>query len=416
MPDFPYGTAYPEAPWIDRDGQPIDDQPADDPPAQPVDVLAGMRNGAWLDAQVFPPLEYAVPGIIPEGFGLLVAPPKAGKSWLGAGIGLASAAGGIALGFLAVDKRPVLYLALEDGHRRLQDRFRKIMGGQPIPAGINVITRAHTHQVIPMVTEFLARHQGPALIVLDTLGKVKPPKRAGDDSYQMDYAIGGQLKDVIDSSSGSTLLVIHHTRKAESGDFVDAVSGTQGIAGSADFVLVLFRKRHSDDAVLAVTGRDIPEGEYALKADGGLWRLDGATLSEASDNARTRRESGNLGDRSIDALMFVNGRPLGTRASDLAEHLGIDNDTAGRYLRRLHEAGRIAKPTRGIYKPLSEASELSESDETAGDDNEPRLFDSDSSHMSVRNSNRTGHHVDRQEHHQTDASDASDTDLQDGDE
>ena len=34
------------------------------------DILAGMFNGAWLDTQEFPPLQYAVTGIIPEGFGL----------------------------------------------------------------------------------------------------------------------------------------------------------------------------------------------------------------------------------------------------------------------------------------------------------------------------------------------------------
>ncbi|MDT5050513.1 MAG: hypothetical protein QOG75_6425, partial [Mycobacterium sp.] len=96
------------------------------------DLLAEMFNGAWLDTQEFPPLEYAVPGIIPEGFGLLVSPPKAGKSWLVCGIGLACAAGGLALGRISVDKRPVLYLALEDGQRRLQSRCRRIMHG-PTP-------------------------------------------------------------------------------------------------------------------------------------------------------------------------------------------------------------------------------------------------------------------------------------------
>src|ERR1700739_4999291 len=69
------------------------------------DPLARMFNGAWLDTQEFPPLEYAVPGIVPEGFGLLVSPPKAGKSWLVCGIGLACATGGIALGAINV---PVL--------------------------------------------------------------------------------------------------------------------------------------------------------------------------------------------------------------------------------------------------------------------------------------------------------------------
>ena len=75
--------------------------------------------------------------------GLLVGPPKKGKSWLVANIGLAVAAGGLALGVIPVTQRPVLYLALEDGHRRLQSRFRRILGfGQPIPADIEVITKA----------------------------------------------------------------------------------------------------------------------------------------------------------------------------------------------------------------------------------------------------------------------------------
>jgi AAA domain len=121
------------------------------------DPLAEMSNGAWLDTQEFPPLEYAVSGIIPEGFGLLVSPPKAGKSWLVCGIGLACAIGGLALGRIHVDKRPVLYLALEDGQRRLQSRCRRIMYGQPIPA-IHFVTKAKPGHVIPMITEFLQRY------------------------------------------------------------------------------------------------------------------------------------------------------------------------------------------------------------------------------------------------------------------
>src|SRR5271155_5237331 len=119
------------------------------------DVLAGMFSGAWLDTQVFPPLEYAVPGIIPEGFGLLVSPPKAGKSWLVCGLGLACAIGGLALGRIRVEKRPVLYLALEDGQRRLQSRSRRIMCSEPLPAGIHFVTKAKPGEVIPMIAEFL---------------------------------------------------------------------------------------------------------------------------------------------------------------------------------------------------------------------------------------------------------------------
>jgi RecA-family ATPase len=183
------------------------------------DLLAGMFNGAWLDTQEFPPLEYAVPGVIPEGFGLLASPPKAGKSWLVCGIGLACATGGLALGRIHVDKRPVMYLALEDGQRRLQSRSRRLMCGQPLPAGIHFVTKAKSAEIIPMITEFLHRygHEKP-LVVVDTLGKARPPRPPGADLYAWDYAIGTQLKNVIDTVPGATLLVVHHTRKQESGD------------------------------------------------------------------------------------------------------------------------------------------------------------------------------------------------------
>lgn len=330
----------------------------------PPTLLEGLVTGAWLDEQVFPALTWAVPGVVPEGFGLLVAPPKAGKSWMVAGLGLACAAGGCALGKLPVERRPVLYLALEDGHRRLQSRFRTIMEGAPIPAGIDVVVKATAHEVLGIIAEWLGRHPGQTpLVILDTLGKVKPPKTSGEDSYAADYRIGTRLKDLIDAVPGATLLVVHHTRKAVSDDFVDAVSGTQGIAGSADFVLVLSRKRHASDAVLAVTGRDVPESEYALTTSDGLWNLDGADLTAAAAKVTTRAATENLGARSSEAATFVAARPLGTRAGDLAAHLGITADDAGRYLRRLHDSGRIGKGTRGIYAPLSEASEASDRDD-----------------------------------------------------
>ncbi|MFI2559990.1 AAA family ATPase [Nocardia farcinica] len=312
-------------------------------------LLSSMVSGAWLDAQTFPPLEWLVDGILTEGFGLLVSPPKAGKSWMVAGIGLACAAGGYALGSIVVKQRPVLYLALEDGHRRLQSRFRTLTEGQPIPAGINVIISARPNEVPGMIAEFLhLHHADKPLVILDTLGKVKPPKQSGQESYSADYAFGSQLKTLVDSTPGACLLAVHHTRKAESGDFVDAVSGTQGIAGSADFILVLTRKRKDDQAVLAVTGRDVPENEYALVTEGGRWRLDGMDLTDAAAAVERRRSAGSLGDRSMDVLAHVmtNGP---TTPRDIADTFGIDNKTASVYLSRLHESGRIAKLRRGTY-------------------------------------------------------------------
>jgi hypothetical protein len=103
-----------------------------------VDVLAGLRTGSWLDAQEFPPLSYAVPGVLPEGQSLFVGPPKIGKSWCVLGFALAVAARGRTLGGIELSTRPVLDLALEDGDRRLQERYRKVMAGEPIPARFRI--------------------------------------------------------------------------------------------------------------------------------------------------------------------------------------------------------------------------------------------------------------------------------------
>lgn len=333
----------------------------------PDSLLDGMRNGAWLDSQHFPPVEYAVPGIVPEGFGLIVAPPKAGKSWFVASIGLACAANGLALGRLRVDQRPVCYWALEDGHRRLQDRFRTLMRGQPIPPGMHVITQATSALVIPMMLEFLDRHaQEKPLLIVDTFGRVKPPKPPGADAYQVDYDIGAKLKACIDTTPGASMLVVHHSRKAESTDFVDAVSGTAGIAGSADFILVLNRKRHSDEAILSVTGRDIREAELALRTTDGLWELDGDGLESAARAAEQRRDTQQLSDRSLEVLNLVNSRGE-TRAADLSA-IGIDQAQARVYLNRLADADRITKVGRGLYRGVTSVTSVTDRDSDSPDE------------------------------------------------
>jgi hypothetical protein len=56
-----------------------------------------------------------------------------------------------------------------------------------------------------------------------------------------------------------------HASGAE--DFLDTISGSQGLAGAADTVAVLRRSRGSAGAVLKITGRDVEEAELALNFD-----------------------------------------------------------------------------------------------------------------------------------------------------
>jgi hypothetical protein len=224
--------------------------PGDDLSPDADKLLATLRTGAWLDTQEFPPLSYAVPGLIPEGSVLLVGAPKIGKSWLVLAVALAVAEGGRALG-LEVPKRPVLYLALEGGHRRLQDRCRRLLVGEKIPPEFPYLTMIEPGRVNDTIAAWIHWHQEPPpLVILDTLGKILPPTQLGEDRYQRDYRMGTALKRIVDGLPGMTLLVNHHDRKANADDFVDAVSGTHGLAGAADTIIVLARDRQEAAGLL----------------------------------------------------------------------------------------------------------------------------------------------------------------------
>jgi hypothetical protein len=292
--------------------------------------------------------------VIPEGSVLLVGPPKIGKSWFVLGATLAAAAGGKMLG-LDVPQRPVLYLALEDGDRRLQDRCRKLLDSGPIPPEFEYLTRAEPGRILETITSWHHLHRGDpaALVVLDTLGKVMPPALQGESAYQRDYRVGSMLKRIADEHPGMTVLVNHHDRKAGGEDFIDSVSGTHGLAGAADTVVVLTRSRHEQEGLLQVTGRDVPEGEYAVRfLDGSTWTLDGDSLAEAARRARDARVTAGLGDRSTVVIEFVGKHPDGVTPALVAEALGMDPKAAQVYLSRAAQAGRIAKLSRGLYTPV----------------------------------------------------------------
>lgn len=324
------------------------------------ELLAGVRDGAWLHQQSFPPLRWSIPGLIPEGLTLEIGPPKVGKSWLILDLLLAIASGGLALGKIKIGQpRRVLYLALEDSDRRMQDRCRALLGeGQEIPELFSYQTRILPGAVLTTITAWMRRHPDTALIVVDTLGKVMPPTAQGESAYQRDYRVGSALKAQADAVPGLSIVVLHHDRKANADDFVDSVSGTHGLAGAADTIVVLARRRQSPDGSLKITGRDVPEDEYAVTfTEGRAWQLDGDNLGAAAETARKRVDSMHLGGTSAGILAFIRQRPEGVRARDVAEQFG---DNAYQYLKRLVDSGQIDKVSRGLYIALSGPSEVSE--------------------------------------------------------
>lgn len=105
---------------------------------------------------------------------------------------------------------------------------------------------------------FVKEHTDARLIIIDTLQKVR--EVAGDrGSYASDYEIVTKLKTFSDKH-GICLLVVHHTRKLESEDSFDMISGTNGLLGAADGAFIMHKKKRTDNmAVMDIVGRDQPD-------------------------------------------------------------------------------------------------------------------------------------------------------------
>ncbi|WP_435594877.1 AAA family ATPase [Tsukamurella tyrosinosolvens] len=341
--------------------------PKDAPP--PVQIV----TGTWLDAQHFPPVRYVVDRVLAEGLTILVGGPKIGKSWLTLGLALSIAAGRPALGVLPTSPSPCLLLALEDGHRRLQARARHLLGeGVPIPPGLHFIIKGSHVELEGALCDWLdqRRYEQP-VVVIDTLGRFRPQRASTSDAFGADYQFIARLKAIIDTVPGGALVLVHHTRKSgasEGGDFVEAVSGTTGLAAAADATLVLTRRRHEDGALLAVTGRDIREAEYALVSESGRWRLDGATLDEAANAAHTARKTDGTGDPMQQVIALVERRAAAGDATTSAEVVEAIDEFRGKpekarvYLNRAADAGRITKSNRGVYTRVTSVSSVTDTD------------------------------------------------------
>lgn len=319
-------------------------------------------TGRDLMAATFPEPRFAVPGLIPEGLTLLAGAPKLGKSWLMLGVAVAVAAGGRALGKIAVGQGDALYLALEDPPRRLETRLRQLLGGDGCPDGLHLETAWPTMADggAKQLNGWLTTYPGCRLVVVDVLARVRGGTDDRASRYDADYAALAPLKALADAHQVA-VVVVHHVRKASAEDFLETVSGTNGLAGAADSVLVLTRARTSADAVLNLTGRDVEEAKLALRFNPalGAWALmDGV----AADYELTRER------RDVLDLLRSQG-PMRPRA--IAEALDRDRAAVRQLLGRMVTDDQLDTAD-GIYVvPLSQVSQQSQVDIAAGQEPEP---------------------------------------------
>lgn len=301
--------------------------------------LIKLWTATELMSTEFPEPVFLIPGLIAEGLNLVTGPPKLGKSWLCLDIATTLSRGGKIFNSIDIEENQVLYLALEDSLKRLQNRMAK--------QGSNPSNKCHFYTEIPDTEIFLWLHTymsdypDTKLIIIDTLMKFLKISDSNDYTETV-RAVSG-LKKFADDNNIS-IIVVHHTKKAQSDDYVNNVLGSTGITGTADTIITISRKRGQADAVLNITGRDVEEKEIGMSFDKSncKWSI----LGDMQGIAETRER------QDILDLLKVSKRAL--KVSDIAILLGKGDskevkNNIRQLLFKLTNSGHIKNAARGEY-------------------------------------------------------------------
>lgn len=294
-----------------------------------------------------------IEGLLYQGTYLFVGSPKIGKSFFMAQLAY-HVSTGTPLWDYPVKKGTVLYLALEDDYRRLQERMYRMFGTDSTEnLYFSVSSKPLGNGLTDQLSVFIREHPDTTLVIIDTLQKIREVD-SDSYSYAKDYEIINQLKQFSDSW-GICLLLVHHTRKQKSSDNFDMISGTNGLLGCADGAFMLYKEtRTSNKATLEISGRDQQDQKIHLirdeeklcwnfeKAETELWKEPPEPLLECIANLVTEE----------------NPTWQGT-ATELIEKLGLDmkpnvvslklnvnagrlmNDYSIRYTNKRNHSGRM---------------------------------------------------------------------------
>lgn len=310
---------------------------AGDPDSRPLETISAdeILDTSWPDPV------WAIPGLLPEGLTILAGRPKLGKSWLVLQEARAVATGGVFLGQRIDQAGPVLYLALEDTPRRLQERMKK--QGWPRGLPVEFVTMEQFKDKIGNLlaggAERLAQQIADKryhLVIIDTLSRA-----CFDDQNKNDVMsqVLAPVQEIALRRGLAIQLVDHHSSHMVGGsmDAVGDIMGGTSKGATLDTAWGLYRERGKTDANLAVTGREVDEQNLSLTFNKltGAWDYQGDYYTLKLTKAR---------QEYIDVIEALNGS---AQAPEVAKNLGISNQAARQSLQELVTGGYLERIEKG---------------------------------------------------------------------
>ena len=259
-----------------------------------VPVLQSI-SASELQEKEFAATYYAVNEMIPEGYTVIAAPPKTGKSWLMLDMCLRVAKGEQFLGF-ETNPSDTLYLALEDGDKFEQERLN-IVCPEETPENCRFVFSG----TVPLAEGFLfqldaliKKYPKTKLVVIDTLNYVQHRQSKGESAYQCDSRTGRDIKEYADANGIAIVAVTHTTKMIHTEDELSNVSGTNGVTAPADAIVVLKKEKRTDtNAQMFIVGRKVRMSTHDINfnATTCMWEYNGETdLGDSDQREQEERE------------------------------------------------------------------------------------------------------------------------------
>jgi predicted transcriptional regulator len=282
-----------------------------------------------LLAARFAPVTWAVDRfLLVGGLTVLGGKKKLGKSWLCLQIAQAVACGCSVLN-RKTTQGSVLYLALEDGERRIRERLQM----QSAPSGLPIKYVARFPSLdnpkgMAVLGELVERER-PLVLIVDPLAAAKTRATDENDAGQMGDLFNGLRRLAQDANCG--VVVVHHHGKSEHGDPGFDLRGSSAVAGAVDASLGLYKKESGHE--LLTEGRDIGAETLAVEFDAGrtwCWHLrgDANELRQEESEGETLTALRELGECSVDALV---------------QEVGKSRPQVQKTLHALRQAGRVTR-------------------------------------------------------------------------
>ena len=297
-----------------------------------------MNKIQLIDAETlyYKPLAHPrmlIDGILADGLAMMAGDSKIGKSWMVLWLCLQISKGEPVWG-IPTRKTDVVYLALEDREWRIQQRMQELTETPPENLHFGFSCGQLGSELEGQIEAVLQDHPSTGLIFIDTLQMIRDNVSGKVNAYAQDYRDLSSLKKIADNH-GICIFLVHHTRKdRDSSNIFNDMTGSTGIMGVADTVMILRKEeRFGDAAALCITGRDVEEKKLKMQMCGVRWEI-----TEELNADDLRRERIPVFVYEVVEFLFEHSKFQGT-ATELLAAVGnteLKPNIASKYLTRYY--------------------------------------------------------------------------------